>query len=70
MLADRRAEEVATKPATNVIQKEDNPEQLDAVWKQLNATPGNGASFSASTTPATNMVKIKRTYEFAGQIVT
>lgn len=51
--------------------EQDKPEDLDALWKQLNSKsdekPANAAALPSSTS---DTIKIKRTYEFAGQLVT
>jgi hypothetical protein len=70
-LADGRAEEGASKPAVLALATKDKPEDLDTVWKQLNAKAEPVTAATTSEAVATvDTVKIKRTYEFAGQVVT
>ena len=51
--------------------EQDKPEDLDALWKQVNSKAVVEITAVATTsTPLGDTVKIKRSYEFAGQIVT
>jgi hypothetical protein len=51
--------------------EQDKTEDLDALWKQLNSKPVVEATTVTSVSaPTCDTVKIKRTYEFAGQLVT
>jgi hypothetical protein len=50
---------------------QDKPVDLDALWEQLKSKPTEDAPTSSSApVETTDIVKIKRTYEFAGQVVT
>jgi hypothetical protein len=50
---------------------EDKPEDLDELWKQLNSKPAaETTSVALTSAPSSDTVKIKRSYEFAGQLVT
>ena len=49
----------------------DKSEDLDVIWKRLNEKPATEAVQSTATvSTGSDMIKIKRTYEFAGQIIT
>ena len=49
----------------------DKPKDLDALWKQLNSKPVvEAAAVTSVSAPICDTVKIMRTYEFAGQLVT
>ena len=49
----------------------DKPEDLDALWTQLNAkTTVESSTTMTASVPTTDTVKIKRSYEFAGQVIT
>ena len=51
--------------------EQDKPEDLDALWKQVNSKPVVETTAVATTsTPLGDTVKIKSAYEFAGQFVT
>jgi hypothetical protein len=50
--------------------EQDKPEDLDELWKQLNSKPTAEASVATTSTLSNDTVKIKRSYEFAGQLVT
>jgi hypothetical protein len=51
--------------------EQDKPEDLDGLWKLLNSKPAvETTSVAATSTPSIDTVKIKRSYEFAGQLVT
>ena len=52
--------------------EQDKPEDLDVLWKQLNSKPAveTITTVTNTSTPASDTVKIKRSYEFAGQLVT
>ena len=65
-----RAEEVKAKEKAPVEQ--DKPEDLDALWAKLNEKSAIETTVPVSNTPAStdDTIKIKRTYEFAGQTVT
>jgi hypothetical protein len=64
-----RAEEGKVAPQAPL--KQDKPEDLDALWKQLNEKETKDpASTSSQVKLQSDMIKIKRTYEFAGQVVT
>jgi len=64
-----RAEEGKAAPQAPL--KQDKPEDLDALWKQLNdKKSGDHASTSSQVKLQSDTIKIKRTYEFAGQVVT
>lgn len=70
-MAYSRAEEQETKAADKPVPKDDKPEELDEVWKKLNAEPNVTTSVARTESIVTeDTVKIKRTYEFAGQVVT
>ena len=70
-MAYNRAEEQETKAAAKLVPREDEPEKLDEVWKKLNAEPNITTSVAGTESIVTgDTVKIKRTYEFAGQVVT
>lgn len=65
-----RAEEV--KPQTQAPVAQDKAEDLDALWKKLNEKPAIETTVPTSNTTISTdeTIKIKRTYEFAGQTVT
>ena len=49
----------------------DKPEDLDALWMQLNSKSDEKLDAAGSAPPSTvDTIKIKRSYEFAGQLVT
>jgi len=51
--------------------KQDKPEDLDALWKQLNEKKiEEHVATENQVKVQSDMIKIKRTYEFAGQVVT
>ena len=52
--------------------EQDKPEDLDALWKQLNEKPAIETTAPVSNTAVSTeeTIKIKRTYEFAGQTIT
>lgn len=52
--------------------EQDNPEDLDALWKKLNEKPAIETAVPVSIAPAPteDTIIIKRTYEFAGQTIT
>ena len=50
--------------------KQDKPEDLNDVWKQLNTKTDTDTLKSEGIHQQTQTVKINRTYEFAGQVIT
>jgi len=66
-----RAEEVG-KAQEKAPVEQDKPEDLDVLWEKLNQKPAIETSAPASSIPAStdDTIKIKRTYEFAGQTIT
>ena len=70
MVLTNRAEKGKAQEKAPVAQ--DKAEDLDALWKKLNEKPAIETTVSASniTASADETIKIKRTYEFAGQTVT
>ena len=70
MMLTNRAEEGKAQEKAPVAQ--DKAEDLDALWKKLNEKPAIETNVPALniTTSADETIKIKRTYEFAGQTVT
>ena len=64
-----RADEV--KPVIKGPIGQDKPEDLDELWKHLNSKPAiETTSVAATSALSSDTVKIKRSYEFAGQLVT
>lgn len=70
MVLTSRAEEIKAQEKAPVVQ--DKVEDLDALWKKLNEKPAIETTVPSSniTMSADETIKIKRTYEFAGQTVT
>ena len=63
-----RADEV--KAPAKVTVQQDKPEDLDAIWKQLNSKAAADTTTTKSVSAVTgDTVIIKRSYEFAGQLV-
>jgi hypothetical protein len=51
--------------------EKDKPEDLDALWEQISSNPAAQSTATTNIATSTNeSVKIRRSYEFAGQLVT
>ena len=65
-----RADEVKTAVIGRTGQEKEKPVDLDELWKQLNSKPAMEATCVMNKfTPTDDTVKIKRSYEFAGQFI-
>jgi len=69
--AQKRTKAEEPKPSSSKPLQEAKPEELDAMWKQLNSNPNQETvATTAATEPRKDTISIKRTYEFAGQLIT